>query len=324
MSVYPLDGLAGFVAAIPHLMGLHPHRSLVVGGLDASSRLTGLLHVELAEAEESADVATHLVAVLGRYRPRHVVLAVIDDRTFESHEPMGHSRLVTDVTTGFDALGVDVARVVWAASTMPGSRCCTTTGDDIVPDLDTSTLAVSRIASGRVTYPSRAAIAADLAPSDPDAVTRRERHLRQGQAPKAPVAVIQSALTRVVEGWLPTADEEITSLARAIRTPEGNVTALYRTVTDPRRARELWVCLTRALPAPWRADAAVLTAVATYLADEGVIATVALDLAKNADSNHALADLMRRAVAFGLSPTALGAALRRLADDLADLTDREA
>lgn len=323
MAVYPLGGPATFVAAIPHLMGLHPRRCLVLAGLDSGSRVTGLLHVELDELAQSADVLAHVVAVLGRYQPARVLLAIIDDRAFASHDRVEHDRLVADLTMGFATLEIPVAAVVRAASTMPGSPCRNSTGQDTVPDLDTSALAASRVAAGRVIYPNRATIAAELAPTDPAAVARRKHPLRHGQPPANPSELIHKALSHAGKGTLPHTDTEIVPLARAMASPRGFVTALWRTLTNPRSTRELWVCLTRAVPAPWQADAAALTAVSTYLAGDGVIATVALELAEQAAPDDALTDLLRHALSLGLSPTELADTLRRLTHDLVDRADQE-
>ncbi len=67
-------------------------------------------------------------------------------------------------------------------------------------------------------------------------------------------------------------------------------------------AERLWTILTRAVPAPERAQPASLLAVHAYLRGEGVLANMALDVALDADPGHSLALLVRDAIERGTPP----------------------
>jgi hypothetical protein len=69
--------VAGFLAVIPHLLGFHPSRSMVVVGLDARrGRIVLAFRYDLPDppdAAQSRDIAEHAAAVL---RKRHIRTAI--------------------------------------------------------------------------------------------------------------------------------------------------------------------------------------------------------------------------------------------------------
>jgi len=67
-------------------------------------------------------------------------------------------------------------------------------------------------------------------------------------------------------------------------------------------AGRLWVYLTRALPVPARAEAAVLAAFSFYLGDEGILAGAALDVALGCVPGHRMAILLSTALRGGMPP----------------------
>lgn len=84
-------------------------------------------------------------------------------------------------------------------------------------------------------------------------------------------------------------DEQIVNLVEALSDPEVRDQCLMAADSDHADAAErLWTMLTRATPAPERAQPAVLLAVHAYLRGDGVLAAIALGIARDADPEHIL------------------------------------
>ncbi|MFF5985938.1 DUF4192 domain-containing protein [Prauserella flavalba] len=311
MPAVSVNGPAEFVSTIPVLLGFHPHRCLVLGSLHGQSDVGELLHVDIEEAARPT-AADQLVTALKRHEPDRLLIAVIDDRVFDPAQPTRHQQLVDALTAGARAAGITIQRVVWASGTTAEAIWCTRDDHGTVPDPRSSTLAASLAVAGHVTYPSREALAASLEPDDPEAAASRvpqldkpDSHLDRRQA----VDAVCDAITRAAQGHLPETDNDFVALGRGLEHDVGRDTALVLTVENPQATRELWVSLTRALPAPWRARAAVLVAVAAYLTGLGALADVALEAADRARPEHRLARLLRQAFNNAIHPDELRRAI---------------
>lgn len=174
-----------------------------------------------------------------------------------------------------------------------------------MPDPKASTLAASLAVAGHITYLDRAALVAVVEPADPDAVARRAARLRPTPPPLPPdraIRIAQAPLDRAERTEVAASDGEIIDLAYALAHPCGRDAALVLTAEHPNRASELWLALTRALPAPLRANPAALLGVAAHLTGNGAMAGIALDAALLADPAYTLAELLRQALHTGLTP----------------------
>ena len=78
-----VSSVAGFLAVIPHLLGFHPSRSMVVVGLDARrGRIVLAFRYDLPDppdAARSRDIAEHAAAVLRKRRIRTAIAAGYGD-----------------------------------------------------------------------------------------------------------------------------------------------------------------------------------------------------------------------------------------------------
>lgn len=248
--------------------------------------------------------ASELATLLARSAPDGVLVAVIDDQIMVPGQAEFHQPLVDAVTLRAGGSRDQRARggmgqrhhrrrlLVHPRGPRPGARPKGQHPRD-----------QSRRRS-HITYPDRAALIALLEPTDPDAVARRAARLRPTPPlpPARAIRIAQAALDRVERTELPTSDGEIIDLAYALAHPCGRDAALVLTAEHPNRASELWLALTRALPAPLRANPAALLGAAAHLTGNGALAGIALDAALLADPAHTLAGLLRQALHAGLTP----------------------
>ena len=165
-------------------------------------------------------------------------------------------------------------------------------------------------AAGFVTYASREEMAAHLAPDPEDEVAHRAQLLAERATVTGPNPLEQwQAVRAAIEAagtWteLPDLDDDqIVNLAEALCEPlvrDNCLAALLTDLSEP--ADRLWTLLTRAIPAPERAEPACLLAMNAFLRGEGVLANVALEAALEADPDHEMAALIHKAIETCMPP----------------------
>jgi uncharacterized protein DUF4192 len=325
------------LAVVPHLLGFHPARSLVVVGAGSLAgpgrRPEGSApRVELAfrydlpdpaDAAAAAEIAGHAAAVLEQ-RALPTVIGI----------GYGPGALVTPVA---DALGAavrgrglrlhELMRVengrYWSyVCANPG--CCPPEG--VRFDIQASPAAAAMTVAGLVAYPDRAALASTLAPVTGPAARAMERATVRARARAAKLVNLAA------RGGL---DPPTRLLAEAGRRAVRDAIASYRagrpvTAADPvawlsvvlaqlpvrddawarmdpahRDAHlRLWSDVVRRarrayLPAP-----AALLAFTAWQCGEGALANIALDRALAADPGYSLAHLLRAILDAGVPPSA--------------------
>ena len=78
---------------------------------------------------------------------------------------------------------------------------------------------------------------------------------------------------------------------------------------EPEPAERLWTVLVRALPAPERAEPALLLAMSAYLRGAGIVAGLALQIVLESDPDHELAAHLDAALQMGFPPDRMRALL---------------
>lgn len=311
MSAISLRTAGDFVAAIPHLLGFHPHRSLVVAAVTDQERIGSVLRTDL-DNEDKHGMTADVLRMLDHSQVRELLVALIDDRVFERAHPVHRPPVLDALLEQTRSWRISVRGVVWAGATSAGATWCTVNDHGQVPDPRSTELAASMALSGYVTHASREELAALLDPVDTDTLARRATALRH------PVSIppdgaakrhVRGAVRRSYEGTLPETESEILVLARALADSAGRDVGLVLTADDPDRARELWLILTRAVPASHRANPAALLAAAAYLGGDGALAEIAITAACEAEPAHSLAGLLREALHAGVPPTELARGL---------------
>ena len=303
------------IAALPHLLGFHPHDSVVLLALH-STRLGLTLRADLVDNEQAPLLAEQLLPPIARQRPTGVALVVIGGDVTPDGDPP-HRALVNALDGVLTGAGLPVVHAAWTAQTVRGApwRCY----DDplcagAVADPTTSPLAAATVAAGAVTFGSREEMAELMAAADPVALQRRATLLDAADAEHPMSArLVGQRLSQLKKlhraaaaGDLALSDSIVAEVASALCDHRVRDACLpWCSGPGAAAAEQLWLALVRATPAPERAEPAALLALAAYVRGDGALAGVALDAALQACPQHSLSGLLRAALDAGLSPELL-------------------
>jgi hypothetical protein len=316
------------IAAVPHLLGFHPHDSVVL--LALHGRNLGLtLRTDLVAPDQARRLAEQLLLPITRTRPTGVALIVIGGDAC-ADDDLPHRTLVNALHDVLASAGLPVTLAAWTTETKRGApwRCyddslCTGT----VADPATSPLAAATVAAGAVTFGSREELAELLATEDPATLQRRAALLDAADAEhpmstrlvKQRFAKLKQLHRAAAVGDVALNDSIVAEVASALCDHRVRDACLpWCSGSGAVAAERLWLTLVRATPAPERAEPAALLALTAYLRGDGALAGVALDAAQQACPHHSLSGLLRAALDGGLPPELLrgvardaAAALRR-------------
>lgn len=314
---------AELLAAIPSMFGFRPAESVVVLELGPDGKQIGrTVRADLPPPEAVDAAVEHIVGSMAAGEPPPAaIIAVIGggEPTHGGRPPQ--AALVRKLKHELNSLGVVVPAEYWVAEMSGGSlwtcydkrRCCRGS----MPDPSTSVLAAEMTALGRVTFESRAEVERLFTPDDQALLDTRAELIdakvdviRENGWPTERLAeAVRAGLRASTTGVLALSDELIADLAVALTDPRIR-DACMATAVPPdsplaAAAARLWQALTRALPAPERADAAALAAFGAYQEGDGATAGIALTIALEADPAHLLAQLLSAALSSGLHPQQL-------------------
>lgn len=308
------------LAALPALLGFHPERSLVLLCLEGERAGTvGLVaRVDLPPREDRAacDAVVEQLSVLCARRAVPAAVAVVVDDT---DAPGSRRRLVRALRSACEEVGTDLVSAHHVPRTAPGvpwsSFGSTRTG--LLPDPRASPVATEHVLRGRVIHGSRADVAALLEPDGSGRTGEVGRALdaeltRLEQAMVAdPIGTTVELVERVVAAVARAGDcpgevlevVEVAALGAALSELTVRDTCFALAAGEHADAAErLWTALVRALPAPERAEPAVLLAHSAYARGEGPVAGVALRVGLDADPGHRMLALLDASLAAGLPP----------------------
>lgn len=316
------------IAAVPYLLGFHPHDSVVLLALHGN-RLGLTLRADLVSGDQVRPLAEQLLVPIARQRPTGVALVVIGgDLTPEGGPP--HRAVVDALDEVLTGAGLSVVHAAWTAQIVSGApwRCY---GDPLcagaVADPTTSPLAAATVAAGAVTFRSREEMAELLAAEDSSALRRRAMLLAAADAEHPMSArLVGQRLAQLKQlhqaaraGDLTLSDSTVAEVASALCDHRVRDACLpWCSGPGAAAAERLWLALVRATPAPERAEPAALLALAAYIRGDGALAGVALDAALRACPEHSLSELLRAALDTGLPPELL----RSIAADAAAALER--
>ncbi len=319
---------ADVLAVVPHLIGFHPGKSLVVMGIGRPrARIQLAFRYDLPDppdAVHAADIAEHAAEVL-RHRRLSTVIGV----------GYGPGALVTPVADALAAalrqaglrlhelLRVEDGRY-WSYL-CENPECCS--ADGVPFDVSASPAAAAMTVAGLVAYPDRAALARTLAPvtgaaaQSMDRATSRARERAAGLIAQASSSSGGKQRTSLlVDEGRRAVREAISTYRAGGRLLEDDVVAwltvvlAHLAVRDDAWARmdpgyraahlRLWTDVARrAVPAYLPAPASLL-AFTAWQSGDGALANIAIDRALAADPGYSLAQLLRDIMDAGVPPSA--------------------
>ncbi len=317
----------GVLAVVPHLLGFHPSRSLVIlgaGGPHARVRLA--FRYDLPDPPEeglAADIASHAVSVLGR---QHLPVAVVIG--------YGPGPMVTPVVDVVRpalreaGIGVpDMLRVqdgrYWSY-VCQDPACCPPDGVPFDPAAHPAAEALA--AAGLTVRGGREELASTL---DPDvsvaaamrqAISRardRAGRLITATAARSPGGdlfqdladsgrrSVRLAVTTYRRGQRLADLDEVAWLGVTLTDLRVRDDAWARMVPAHRAAHQrLWTDLVRQLPREYAAAPASLLAFTAWQAGDGALASIAIERALDSDPRYSMALLLAEALHAGLPPAA--------------------
>lgn len=325
LSFYPTDSLV--IILLAPGPGRNELRATAAARHDLG--LPEGLHADAAAQVADFAVANNAVAVF----------AVVVDSTAQQHDPGGRPRVLDAVERALAQRGIAIERV-WATRTIqPGAPWWSLHGpveSGTIPAPADSAISSQYTSRGRPTRPSYDDITELVAP-DREVVDRVRGVLAargsvqqprisddgltlSGTDDRAAVAAILARVDDVAAGAA-MEPEDLAELAVALRnsTVRACVCGLVST-GRAQAARQLWAVLTRGLPDPDRADAAILLALSAYHAGEGVLADRAATTALHSVPDHPVAQLLLASLRAGTPPDHLAPVVRR-GHDIASTLD---
>ena len=336
-----VSSVTGFLAVIPHLLGFHPSRSMVVVGLDARrGRIVLAFRYDLPDPPDAArarDIAEHAVAVLRKRRIRTAIAA-----------GYGEGTLVTPVAeqlrAGLRGAGIAMRDLLRVQDGRYWSYVCSDPGccppDGVPFDVSAHPAAAAMTAAGLPARPDRKSLADSVAPltgqaaesmrlATERAVLRAAELIASSAAPSGTFAPGEAASrTPATPGswWLVVeAGREAVRAAISIYRHGGRITdhdqLAWLTVTiadlrvrddawarmEPRHRADhqrLWTDVVRHACEPYVPAPASLLAFIAWQSGDGALANVAIERALAADPEYSMAHLIGQALDAGLPPSA--------------------
>lgn len=311
------------LAAIPALLGFVPEDSLVIlclGGERANCVEMVVRHdlLSLAAApDRMLALASQLRALFDETAVDTVSFAILDSDWTSGEAEDWHRSLIGELGSLLIADGASVKGALLAREIACGAKWASLLDPraGAIPDPKESAVAAAHVYQGRLIRESRAELEDVIAPAPPerlDAMSRRIRDVRAEIEPRRVLGgrpalrleleLVLSAVAAVDSGAEPHA-RELARLAVAISAPQVRDAVLSLVTGDHAAAAErLWLLMGRALPDPERAEATALCAMSAYARGDGPFAGICVEAALEADPEHRLALLLRRALDQGMHP----------------------
>lgn len=320
--------VASMLTAVPGLLGFVPHRSLVILAFtDGGERVVATMRHDFARhADGTAHTQMYatlrdLAAIIASYGVRTVAAVIVDDRLRRgdaAHREFAHR--MHNILAGCGGLHACYVvetmtegqrwRTLWGEEARDGADSVEVLGDPFTSPTATR----AAVEQGRTVATSRDQIASDLTPTGCACGGYEfDAHDHTETDPVAAVTTVMSAL----EG--PTDCATAAAVGRALCDLDirDALLALAGTTAHRHTAENLWQHIARHSTGTVRASAATMLAHLYYLAGEGAMSGIALDVALAADPEWALARLLDEVLRAGAHPSVLWSMLGTSADMLA-------
>lgn len=314
----------GFLSVVPHLLGFHPDRSLVVVGLDGPRGRVKLgFRYDLPDPPDPAksrEIAQHAVEVLCQRQVTTIIAA-----------GYGPGVLVTPVADALRAAAREGSVTLRDLLRVEGRRywsylcqdpgCCPPEGIPFEGPDHPNARALA--AAGMTAHPDRESLAAAVAPvAGQEAESMRRAHQRARRRAEDLIAGVGPAdrLRPLVEAGRAAVREAIACYQSGSEiTDHDQMAWLSLTVADLRvrddawarmdpghreAHRRLWTDLTRRAPESLVPAPASLLAFTAWQSGDGALANIAVERALAADPEYSMAHLIGQALEAGLPPSA--------------------
>lgn len=307
------------IAAVPYLLGFRPAESVVICVYAGATRtqLRLCLRADIPTPDLYYSLAEQLRDPVLRANSCGVSVIVVCEGEVRPPDSLPHNKLVDAIGTVFAASGVLVHHAFWVPAIEENLTwwCYTDLEcNGLVPDPTSCTLAATATAMGVVAYDSKEELRTTLEPTDRSPLAERAERIEAAAKLNQDEArgrrLLEDLIEEAREGTWTLSEERLVDLAVAlsnVRVRDGCLRPEVTSIGHP--IEQVWTELTRALPAPYRAQPACLLALTAFLRGDGVLAGVAIDVALHADPEHSFANLMRTSLDFGLPPDAVASAI---------------
>ncbi|MFD1046123.1 DUF4192 domain-containing protein [Kibdelosporangium lantanae] len=236
----------------------------------------------------------------------------------EGPDQLPHAGLINAITTVFSSIDVRVDHALWTSQIAKGTAWWCYDRPQCggrLPDPTISELAAYNAAEGAITHTSRAELRACFEPADPGAVARRTDriaealHHQPGEA--YAMRIVDDVFADLEESVVVLDEDRVVDLAVALTHTRARdfCLASERLAIGP-KLEEMWTTMIRETPTPYRAEPACMLAVTSFVHGNGVVAGIALEIAKESNPHHAIADMLRLAMDSGLAPKDLMKAIK--------------
>ena len=326
---------AEIAAAVPHLVGFRPERSLVVIALQGPrSQIALTMRFDLPPARYDALIAREVAARVAHVQADSAVVVCYPGRATVAALP--RRPLVTAIDRHLGGRGVTLTDALcvredrYRSYLCTDPACCPPSGRPLATADDTpavTDLVAARALTGRAALPDRAALVASVAPIGGPAVAATAVELdrvlsevaadigRLGFAAvrEATIEIVQ----RLVERYADPARARLHA-AEAARVAAGmlDVHARDAVLADLSGAQletgiALFTAVCRLIPPPDDAPVCSVLGWLAYAAGNGALANVALDRALASDPDYSLAGLLVEGLARQVPPALMCDTWRR-------------
>ena len=271
------------IAALPGLLGFHPHRSLVLICFDTPGRVGLVARVDLPEPGDPAaatEAVERLVVVCANRCTPAVVLVVVDDPAGgRARSPADRAAprrtLVRRLRSALEEVGTEVLAAHHVGRVEAGQPWGSyrSGAHGRLPDPGASQVSAAEVLHGRVIHGSRPDMARLLdrdpahSPRDTDDALERAAGRSAGQPASTLLRTVAALLTRSAPGF---GLDELAAAGVALGELRVRDAAFAFAATEyADRAQQLWTALVRSMPAGYRAQPAVLLAHSLYCRGEG-------------------------------------------------------
>lgn len=311
-----------FLAAVPHLLGFPPERSIVLTGLATTpagrDELTLVQRFDIPPTdwspEQLVEVSRNAMAPMVRAGSDTVIVAVFDHATPTAAGELPERVLVDELIGAADDAGLGIRDALYTDGTARWSygctdpTCCPPTGRVIPHDVRTL-IAAEFTAAGAAMVNSRDALAGELAPADPERPARIAPLITTAPEPGDALEAWRDEqiyrVHTVLSDRVPPTDvdcADVISALNDIRVRDTVLWDLTQSPVDAHRACTQLTDITRHAPDGHRAPVATVLGLQQWMTGDGARARTAIDHALADQPEYSLAGLADASLRHGLPP----------------------